>query len=98
MQTHINLCFTREVLATFSRLIAHVPNPFMHALILIIRPGGENYRLHVTCLSGLIKIRSLLTAPSGLCLPAMGGCKISSSLISLLTFPRYCTHTNPSET
>lgn len=97
MQTHINLCFTRKVLAAFSRLIAHVPNPLMQALILIIRPGGENYRLHVTCLWALIKIGSLLTAPSGLCLPAMGGCKISSSLINLLTFPRYRTHTSPTE-
>lgn len=50
MQTRINLCFTRDVSATFSRLHIPIPNPFMHKLILIFTAGGAGGELKVTCL------------------------------------------------
>lgn len=48
MQTRINLRYSREVSATFSRLPVPIPNPFKRELILIFAAGGENYRLHAS--------------------------------------------------
>lgn len=73
-------CFTHKVSPTFPRLPVLIPNPFMHELILIVTAGGENYRLHVLTAADVEFL---------LLLPALAGSTISSSLISLLTFPRY---------
>ena len=43
MRTRINLSFTREVSATFSRSPIPIPNPFSHRVIVIfVAGGGEN--------------------------------------------------------
>ncbi len=58
MQTRINLRFTREVSAAFSRSPVPIPNAFMHTLI--FTTGGENYRLHVSRPSALVNAGSEL--------------------------------------